>query len=354
MRPSLLAALTVALLLSVTAFACIPDPEPTPTPTETPAPSTTPTSIPGLLFFADVAEQSLPAVVSILTGPVDLRQFLDPASQSDYSGSGVIISEDGLILTNSHVVEGANFVLVTLTDDRHFSAEIVGSDPTSDLAVLRIDADKLPTLSFGDSETLRIGEPVVAIGNALALEGGPTVTAGVVSALGRSVSVSDGELSDLVQTDAAINPGNSGGPLLNMNSEIVGINTAIDRTQPGIGFAMGTTTINRVVDQLIATGEVVRGYLGVTLATVNPVIAMRFDLDVEEGVLITNVLNGTPASDAGIEPRDVAINFNGEVLTSSNEFIHLIRTSPIGQALPITIVREGEEITFSVVLAVRQ
>ena len=352
MRPPFLTQLTLALILLVAAFSCIPDPEPTPTPTETPSPS--PTSIPGLLFFADVAEQSLPAVVSILTGPVDLRQFLDPASQSDYSGSGVIISQDGLILTNSHVIEGANFLLVTLNDDRSFSAELVGADPVSDLAVLRIQADGLPTLGFGDSETLRIGEPVVAIGNALALEGGPTVTAGVVSAVGRSVSISDGELSDLVQTDAAINPGNSGGPLLNMNSEIVGINAAIDRTQPGIGFAIGTATINRVVDQLIATGQVVRGYLGVTLATVNPVIARRFNLDVEEGVLITNVLNGTPASDAGIEPRDVAINFNGEVLTSSNEFIHLIRTSPIGQALPITIVREREELTLSVVLAVRQ
>ena len=354
MRPSFLTLLALALVLLIAPLSCIPDPEPTPTPTETAAPPPSPTSIPGLLFFADVAEQSLPAVVSILTGPVDLRQFLDPASQSDYSGSGVIISQDGLILTNSHVVEGANFVLVTLYDDRSFSAEIVGADPISDLAVLRIDANDLPTLGFGDSETLRIGEPVVAIGNALALEGGPTVTAGVVSAVGRSVSISDGELSDLVQTDAAINPGNSGGPLLNMNSEIIGINTAIDRTQPGIGFAMGTSTINRVVEQLIANGEVVRGYLGVTLATVNPVIAMRFDLDVEEGVLITNVLNGTPAAEAGIEPRDVAINFNGEVLTSSNEFIHLIRTSPIGEDIQITVVREGEELTLSVVLAVRQ
>lgn len=350
MRPLALILPALSLILLIATFACIPDPEPTPPPTETPAP--TPTAEP--MSVADVAERSLPAVVSILTGPVDLRQFLDPGSQADYSGSGVIISEDGLIVTNSHVVEGATFVLVTLTDDRSFRAEIVGADPTSDLAVLKINAEGLPTLSFGNTAMLRIGEPVVAIGNALALEGGPTVTSGVVSAVGRSVSLSDGELSDLVQTDAAINPGNSGGPLLNMNNEIVGINTAIDRSQPGIGFAMGTTTINRVVEQLIATGEVVRGYLGVTLATVNPIIAQRFNLDVEEGVLITNVLNGTPAANAGLEPRDVAINFNGEILTSSNEFIHLIRTSPIGEELQITIVRRGEQHTFSVVLAVRQ
>ena len=232
---------TLVFLLVIVGVACGSDPEPTPPPTETPAP--TPTVRP--MSVAEVAERSLPAVVSILTSAVDLSQFLDPGSQADYSGSGVIISEDGLIVTNSHVVREANFILVTTTDDQTFDAEIVGTDPISDLAVIKVDAEGLPTLDFGESDSLRIGEPVVAIGNAMGFEGGPTVTAGVVSALGRSVSLSDGELSDLVQTDAAINPGNSGGPLLNLESEIVGINTAVDRTQPGIGFAVGTQTINR-------------------------------------------------------------------------------------------------------------
>ena len=341
---------TLVFLLALVGAACGSDPEPTPPPTETPAP--TPTVRP--MSVAEVAERSLPAVVSILTSAVDLSQFLDPGVQADYSGSGVIISEDGLIVTNSHVVREASFILVTLTDGQTFSAEIVGTDPISDLAVIKVDAEGLPTLDFGDTESLRIGEPVVAIGNAMALEGGPTVTAGVVSAVGRSLSLSDGELSDLVQTDAAINPGNSGGPLLNLESEIVGINTAVDRTQPGIGFAVGTLTINRVVDQLITHGEVVRGFLGVTLATVNSRISERFDLGIEEGVLITNVLRNTPAEEAGLEPRDVAIKFDGEVLTTSDEFIHLIRTSPTGDKLDITIVRDGEEMTLSVVLAVRE
>ena len=341
---------TLVFLLALVGAACGSDPEPTPPPTETPAP--TPTVRP--MSVAEVAERSLPAVVSILTSAVDLSQFLDPGSQADYSGSGVIISEDGLIVTNSHVVRDANFILVTLTDNQTFNAEIVGSDPISDLAVIKVDADGLLTLDFGDTESLRIGEPVVAIGNAMGFEGGPTVTAGVVSALGRSVSLSDGELSDLVQTDAAINPGNSGGPLLNLESEIVGINTAVDRTQPGIGFAVGTQTINRVIEQLIAHGEVVRGFLGVTLATVNPGISARFDLGIEEGVLITNVLRDTPAEEAGLEARDVAIRFNGELLTTSDEFIHLIRTSPLGDELDITIIRGGEEMTLSVVLAVRE
>ena len=342
--------LTSVLLVTLAAAACIPDPEPTPEPVETPAP--TPTARPSSV--AEVAEHSLPAVVSLITGAVDLTQFLDPGSQADFTGSGVIISEDGLIVTNSHVVRGANFILVTLTDGQTFNAEIVGTDPISDLAVIKVDAQGLPTLEFGDTESLRIGEPVVAIGNAMALEGGPTVTSGVVSALGRSVSLSDGELSDLVQTDAAINPGNSGGPLLNLESEIVGINTAVDRTQPGIGFAVGTHTINRVVDQLITRGEVVRGFLGVTLATVNPGISARFDLGIDEGVLITNVLRNTPADEAGLEPRDVAIRFDGEILTTSDEFIHLIRTSPTGDELQLTVIRDGEEMTLSVVLAVRE
>ena len=172
---------TLVFLLALVGAACSPDPEPTPPPTEAPAP--TPTVRP--MSVAEVAERSLPAVVSILTSAVDLSQFLDPGSQADYTGSGVIISEDGLIVTNSHVVRDANFILVTTTDDQTFNAEIVGTDPISDLAVIKVNAEGLPTLGFGDTESLRIGEPVVAIGNAMGFEGGPTVTRGCRERLGQ-------------------------------------------------------------------------------------------------------------------------------------------------------------------------
>ncbi|MEE9248486.1 MAG: trypsin-like peptidase domain-containing protein [Dehalococcoidia bacterium] len=304
--------------------------------------------------IADMVEHSLPAVVSILTGAVDLRQFLDPSIQREGGGTGVIIDSEGLIVTNSHVIADSNFILVTLADGRTFDAEMVGHDPLSDLAVIRIQAGTLPVLAFGDSNQLRVGETVVAIGNALALEGGPTVTAGVVSALKRSISLSDGMLNDLVQTDAAINPGNSGGPLLNMQGEVVGINTALDRQSPGIGFAVGTDTIHRVVDQLITMGEVARGFLGVTLATVNPALSARFDLGVDEGVILINVLQDTPAFDAGLRRQDVVISFIGETVTTVDELIFLIRTSPIGEELDLTYIRSGEEFTISVTLRERE
>ena len=270
------------------------------------------------------------------------------------TGTGVIFEDGGLIMTNRHVLQDAVEIRVSLADGRILAGEIIGLDSSIDIAVIKIDADDLPVATIGDSDIIRVGDEVVAIGHALDLPGGPTVTRGVVSALDRTLVDGTEVISDLIQTDAAINPGNSGGPLLNMQGEVVGINTALDRQSPGIGFAIGTDTINRVVNQLITMGEVARGFLGVTLATVNPALSARFDLGVDEGVILINVLSDTPAFDAGLHRQDVVISFIGETVTTVDELIFLIRTSPIGEELDLTYIRNGEEFTVSVTLRERE
>ena len=211
-----------------------------------------------------MVELAMPAVVSITTGSLELSLFLELVPQNDGAGSGVLIDPDGFILTNDHVLSDARRIQVTLTDGETYDAKVVGRDPFTDLAVIKIDGEDFPWLPFGDSQMLRVGDPVIAIGHALALEGSPTVTSGVISALDRTVRLSPTEpaLQGLVQTDASINPGNSGGPLLNLTGEVIGINTAIDSQIPGIGFAIGPDTLSSVVDQLKTNGRKIRGYMG--------------------------------------------------------------------------------------------
>ena len=257
-------------------------------------------------------------------------------------------------MTNNHVLGSAQYIQVTLPDGRAYDGQIIGRDTITDLAVIKIDADNLPMLSFADTGKVRIGDPVVAIGNALGLEGTPTVTVGVLSSLDRRIRTTSGlPLQGLLQTDASINPGNSGGPLLNMAGEIVGINTALDSDIPGIGYAIGMDTILPVVDLLLTKGKVARGFLGVTLATVTPSLVRRFGLGVDEGVLIVDVLHGTPADEAGLRSLDVVTIFDGTPVITHNEFIQLIRNRTIDQELNMTYVREGQEYTISVVLIER-
>jgi S1-C subfamily serine protease len=272
------------------------------------------------------------------------------------AGSGAIIDSRGYIVTNNHVVEGAESITVTLPDGRTFDATLVGTDPLTDLAVVKIEGIDLPTIPFGDSSTLRAGDWVVAIGNALALPGGPTVTVGVVSALGRSIQEQNGvTLYDVIQTDAAINPGNSGGPLLNLHGEIVGINTAKISTVEvsGVGFAVSANTAHPVVEELIEEGHVTRPYLGISLLTVNSAVASQLGLATDKGALVTMVVPDTPAEEAGLLPGDVIIAADGQEVITADDMVLAIRAHKVGDLMEITYLRDGEENTALITLVAR-
>jgi serine protease Do len=263
------------------------------------------------------------------------------------AGSGVIISRDGYVLTNNHVVEGAREVRVTLDDGRELEAEIVGLDPKTDLAVLKIeDGGDLPGAAMGDSDGLRVGDYVVAVGNPFGL--GHTVTSGIVSAKDRVIGA--GPYDDFIQTDASINPGNSGGPLFNMKGEVVGINTAIVARGQGIGFAIPVKTAKALIPQLVAHGEVTRGYIGVHIQPVTQELADAMRLDDRKGALVADVLSGGPADEAGVERGDVIVSFNGEAVDKSHDLPALVAAAPVGEKASLAVLRDGEarELTVEV------
>jgi S1-C subfamily serine protease len=345
------------LMLGLTVVACTSSVANAPTATPTPSPTltSTPDESLSLPSITEVVATVKPAVASVVVGTVSYNIFLQ-AIPTEQTGSGIIIDERGYVVTNNHVVEGANSISVSIPDGRSFDATLIGTDPLTDLAVLKIEGNSLPTAEFGISSELKVGNWVVAIGNALALEGGPTVTVGVVSALGRTIEEASGvSLYDIIQTDAAINPGNSGGPLINLQGEVVGINTAkiasIDVS--GVGFAVSSDTARRVVEQLIEKGYVLRPYLGISLVTVTPVIAGSYDLATEEGSMVYHVVTGTPADQAGLRVNDVITRVDGQNITTSDDVVLAIREHEIGDKIEITYLRGTREITTSATLVER-
>ena len=317
---------------------------PTPTaasPAPTATPETTESTLAGedlrrAVTIPDLVDLARPSVVHIVT-EVASADSSDQPMPGGGVGTGFIISADGYIVTNNHVVEGADRVVVTFpppeaaatdataTDgppsasrrhlDHAADAEIVGRDPQTDLAVLRVDVEGLTPLALGSSGDLRIGEVVVAIGHALDLPGGPTVTAGVVSAIGRvltNIGAQRLTLSDLIQTDASINPGNSGGPLLNLYGEVVGVNSAGAGAAEGIGFAIAIDNAKLVIDALIEDGVVTRGFMGIRSATITPAIARRFEFPVNHGLFIQAITVGSGAEQSDLEPGDIIIGINDE------------------------------------------
>ncbi|MCB1343458.1 MAG: Do family serine endopeptidase [Pseudooceanicola sp.] len=267
-------------------------------------------------------------------------------------GTGFIIDADGNIVTNAHVVDGADEVSVTLSDGRKVDAKVIGADPATDIALIRIDEKNLPHVDFGKSESLRVGEAVIAIGSPFGL--GNTVTSGIVSALGRDINA--GPFDNYIQTDAAINRGNSGGPLFNANGEVVGINTAIFSPtggSVGIGFAVPADTAQRVVADLQGDGKVERGWLGVHIQPVSEDIAAALGLDKAEGVLITEVTKDTPAAKAGLARGDIVTEVNGKAVADPRELTRAIATATPGEEVSLNLLRGGNPTEMKVTLGTR-
>ena len=332
----------------------------------TKVPDPTPAAVnAGYLFpnIADTVEKVRPAVVSIVAEFVT-RDFLGNRVSNFSSGTGLIFDPSGLVMTNSHVIGGASAVTVTTEDGTQLEAEIVGADRLSDLGVLRLPEGNYPSLPIGKaSETLRVGDWVIAIGNALALPGDLTVTVGVVSAKGRSLNVDqDVTLYDLIQTDAVINPGNSGGPLLNLNGELVGINTAVLRRGStggrtpveGIGFAINTETIALVSAQLVELRRVRWAWIGASLGDLIPEVAAEVGLPVSEGVVIRALLINGPAHSAGILRGDIILSVDGNTVTTVRELTRLLRqVFQVDQEVDVELYRNGSTITLPMVLGER-
>ncbi|MBI4300684.1 MAG: trypsin-like peptidase domain-containing protein [Chloroflexi bacterium] len=310
-----------------------------------------------------VAEQVKPSVVQITSEQVAVDQFNRPFTIPAGVGSGFIYDTAGHILTNNHVVEGAQQLLVSLPDGRSFPGKLVGGDPQTDLAVVQISAADLPVAKLGVSKILLVGDWVVAIGNALALTGGPTVTSGVISALGRTIQepsatgVGAGPfLFDVIQTDAPINPGNSGGPLVNLDGEVIGINTLVaGQAEPGmqaqgIGFAISIATAKPIADTLVAQGRVIHPSLNITYIPLSPVISARLRIAVSSGMLIARVTPGSSAANAGLQSNDVITAADGVTLDTDSSLAKAIDSHKPGDIMTLTVMRGQQQLTIKVAL----
>jgi serine protease DegQ len=317
--------------------------------------------------YADAVRQATPAVVNVYTtkevrrrnvpdDPLYRYFFGDSRGGGDRVaslGSGVIASADGYVLTNNHVVQAADEIAVSLSDGRQVDAKLVGADPESDLAVLKIEAKDLPVITFGRSDALKVGDVVLAIGNPFDV--GQTVTMGIVSALGRT-NLGINTFENFIQTDAAINQGNSGGALVDSNGHLVGINSAIFSRSGGsigIGFAIPSTLVVQVMDQLIKTGKVVRGYFGVEPEDLTPELAEVLKLSRNDGVVLRGVQRSSPAGKAGLEPGDVMLTINGQPVKSSRSMLNQISQLPPGTVAKVRVAREGKEVELPVTVGER-
>jgi serine protease Do len=326
--------------------------------------------------FTQLAEKAKPGVVNIRTvktanggGPVfrhffgrnphggqdPFRDFFGLGPQREFKqrslGSGFLLDKDGYIVTNNHVVEGADQIKVRLYNEEEYDAEIIGRDPKTDIALIKINAPAkdLKPLKLGDSDTIPVGSWVVAIGSPFGLE--QTVTAGIVSAKGRIIG--SGPYDDFIQTDASINPGNSGGPLLDLKGQVVGINTAIVASGQGIGFAIPVNMAHGIIDQLKDSGEVSRGWLGVGIQDLTPELAEYYAIKEQEGVLVTQTYEGDPADKAGIKEGDVIVAVDGKRIASSRELSRTVAEAGVGNNMSLTVLRDGREKEVDVKLAKR-
>jgi len=323
-----------------------------------------------ILSYSEGARRATASVVNIFTTkqvrvPRDHPLLNDPLfrrffgeqfaqrQQTSSLGSGVIISADGLVVTNHHVVESADEIEVLLSDGRRAKARAVGSDPETDLAVLRIALDKLPAIEFGQADAARVGDVVLAVGNPFGV--GQTVTMGIVSALGRS-QLGINTFENFIQTDAAINPGNSGGALVDTAGRLLGINTAIYSRSGGslgIGFAIPVSTVRQVTEQLVASGSVTRGYIGVEPQDITPELAEAFKLPRQQGAIIAGVMRGGPADKAGVKVGDILVSVDGALISGTAAMLQTISQLKPGSVSRFRFVREGKEIELPVTVGTR-
>lgn len=276
--------------------------------------------------------------------------FNMPQQVEKATGSGFIINSDGYILTNEHVIDGASTIKVTVQgNDTPYTASVVGQDYDLDLAILKINASNLPIIPLGDSDIMRPGDYVIAIGNPLGLD--HTVTFGVVSAKGRPITIEDRNYKNLIQTDAAINPGNSGGPLINMQGQVIAINTAVSTDAQGIGFAIPINTAKSVMQELMNTGKVVHPYMGISMLDMSSDIASQLNVDANtQGAVIAQVVNNSPASAAGLQSEDIVVSLDGNAVKSSSEVQDYIAKQQVGQTVNVGIIRNQQQMNVSVVL----
>lgn len=321
-------------------------------------------------IVADIVERVSPAVVNIDTLRITVFRsplapfFSDPFFRRFFGnipeferqvpqrgiGTGFVFRSDGYILTNEHVIRGANEIKVTFIDGKEYQGKVVGADPLTDIAVVKIDADNLPTIPLGDSDKARVGEFVIAIGNPYGLS--HTVTVGVLSAKGRPISAGDSgrEYENFLQTDAAINPGNSGGPLLNLRGEVIGINTAILPYAQGIGFAIPINMAKSILDQLITTGRVVRAWLGVYIQDLTPEMAEKFGLPEAKGALVADISKGSPAEKAGLRRGDIILKVDGKEIPTVSDLQREIRSRRPGDRVRLEVWRDGGRIILEATL----
>ena len=301
---------------------------------------------------ASVVEAVRPSVVNITTR-VETGSFIFRTFGGTGNGTGVIIHSDGYLVTNYHVVNGATRIVVTMDDGSHFEASVVGVDPATDLAVLLIQGDgPFPALSFAPPDSVRVGDWAIAIGNALGLPGGPSVTLGVVGAIDRSLTTQQQSLTDLIQTDAAINEGNSGGPLVDLNGEVIGINTAVVRGAQGMGFSVSSFTVVPVVQSILQYGRVRWPWMGVGISDITAPLALQLDLEDRRGVLIGRVWPDSPAQEAGILTGDILINLDGHEIDSLRTLQRVMREElSVGDEVLAVSLREGQPIELLVKLA---
>jgi len=323
--------------------------------------STTHTTLPGIRLLEEIqtvittlAEEAKPLVVNLFPIPTtgwNAERSRDRPPSGSGSGAGFIVDSTGYIVTNNHVIGDATEIEVRFSDKRQLIAQVVGKDPDTDLALLKVGTDHpLPSARFGDSSTVKVGQWVLAVGNPFGLD--RTVTLGVVSGIGRD-NINLSRYENFIQTDASINPGNSGGPLFNLHGEVIGINTAIINFAQSIGFAIPSNMAKQVIEQLLTNGKVVRGWLGVGIQPLMPELAKKFGVPENEGVLVNEVFEKDPAAMAGIKPGDIIVSIDGAVVDSPNKLSRLIGTIPPGATAKIGVVRDFSRLVLDVPLTER-